>query len=168
MARQILIPLRGTDRIEKVLPYVEQRAHAGVKVVFVVHYGLSGFRELMDQLLAHQQENPGEGSSRGSDARIPGEQKSFTADQGILLACRRLTNRGAEIDVIVHGCKLSAVLEKYRDKEEVDLIPGKLGDESCSPEETGNSGPISSRGLLENCFPAAPSTREFRDSRRAN
>jgi len=143
MARQILIPLSGTDRIEKVLPYLEQSAHVGVKVVFVVHYGLSGFRELMDQLLAHQQEGNGELLSQAGNRQIS-HDKNRPADQKILFACRRLANRGAEIDVIVYGRTLSAVLEKYLDKEGVELIPDTIGDD-CKSIALGESEPTCGR-----------------------
>jgi hypothetical protein len=52
MAGQILVPLRVSDRIALFLPYVEQIAQPGMKVVFLVHLGLSRFKELTDQLLA--------------------------------------------------------------------------------------------------------------------
>jgi len=97
MARQILIPLSGTDRIEKVLPYLEQSAHVGVKVVFVVHYGLSGFRELMDQLLAHQQEGNGELLSQAGNRQISHDEtgqpikKSYSRAGGWRTEGQRLT-----------------------------------------------------------------------------
>ncbi len=167
MARQILISLRGTDRIEEVLPYVERSVHTGVKVVFVVHYGLTGFRELMDQLLAHQKESRGELFSNSSDSDIAEDQR-LSADRRILFACRRLVNRGAEIDVIVYGCTLSAVLEKYLHKEEVELIPAKMGDENCGVAGLGKNEPISGRAHLGSCFPPAPRPEKLSDRRSSN
>jgi hypothetical protein len=52
MPAQILVPLRGSDRIELFLPYVEQISRPGMRVVFPVRLGRSGFRELTGQLLA--------------------------------------------------------------------------------------------------------------------
>jgi hypothetical protein len=49
---KIIVPLRGSDRIEQFLPYIEQVAQQGMKVVFLVHFGVSHFKELTDQLLA--------------------------------------------------------------------------------------------------------------------
>ena len=166
MARQILIPLRGTDRIEKVLPYVERSAHAGVKVVFVVHYGLTGFRDLIDQLLAHQQEDGGDLLSRAGNRQISHDENR-PADQKILIACRRLANRGAEIDVIVYGCILSAVLEKYLDKEGVELIPDTIGDD-CKSIALGKSEPTCGRAHLQKLLPSASRPEKFTDTRRSN
>jgi len=49
---KILVPLRRSDRIELFLPCVEQISQPGMKVVFLVQLGQSGFRELTSQLLA--------------------------------------------------------------------------------------------------------------------
>ena len=49
---KILVPLRKSDWIGLFLPYVEQISQPGMKVVFLVQLGQSGFQELTSQLLA--------------------------------------------------------------------------------------------------------------------
>ena len=39
MDRLILIPLRGRDRVEDILPYLDDIAQPGAKITFLVHFG---------------------------------------------------------------------------------------------------------------------------------
>jgi len=39
---QILVPLRRNDRIEDVVPYLEQIARPGCKVTLLIHYSVEG------------------------------------------------------------------------------------------------------------------------------
>src|SRR5262245_46989122 len=50
-AKQLLVPLRGGDRIEEILPYVQDVAQPGMTVVFLVHFGSNRFHELATRLL---------------------------------------------------------------------------------------------------------------------
>lgn len=43
---KILVPLKKYDRIEEILPYIEQLANPGGTVVFLVHHPVSGFKWL--------------------------------------------------------------------------------------------------------------------------
>ena len=38
MAGQILIPLRQNDRIEEIIPYIEEIAKQGMRIVFLIRY----------------------------------------------------------------------------------------------------------------------------------
>ena len=42
MTGQILVPLRRGDRIEDVVPYLEQIARPGCKVTLLIHYSVEG------------------------------------------------------------------------------------------------------------------------------
>jgi len=46
MAEKILVPLKRHDRVEEVIPYIEQVAEPGASVVFLVHHPVNGFKWL--------------------------------------------------------------------------------------------------------------------------
>ena len=122
MAGQILVPLRGSDRIELFLPYVEQIAQPGMKVVFLVHLGLSRFKELTDQLLAiHTGIQP---------AFLPGQRREQavvedarrSTQQRVLSACETLRKKGVTVDVNIYAGRLRRVVREYLEKEDVHLV----------------------------------------------
>lgn len=51
MATQILVPLTRHDRIEEIIPYVDDIAQPGIKVVFFVRWGVHDFHALTTHLL---------------------------------------------------------------------------------------------------------------------
>ena len=44
MATKILVPLKKHDRLEEIVPYIEELAEPGVSVVFLVRHPVSGFK----------------------------------------------------------------------------------------------------------------------------
>ncbi|MGH7848118.1 MAG: hypothetical protein ACREQW_23490 [Candidatus Binatia bacterium] len=131
MPRQILVPLRGTDRIEQVLPNLEQVAGPGTTIVFFVHYGLSGFRKLMEQLLAIQLGiRPGR-----SDLT---DKRNASRKPKVLLALEALKRKGAQIEVNLYG--LSEILQKYAAEKEIAVVaraPQPLGSDECRDKLAG-------------------------------
>jgi hypothetical protein len=121
MARQILVPLRGSDRIEQFLPYIEQVAQPGMRVVFLVHFGVSAFKELTDQLLAiHTGIRPAFLPGKSSIDMV--ENKRRSVDRQFLPACELLRQRGIRISVNVCAGRLQTVVQEYLKKEEVHLV----------------------------------------------
>ena len=123
MAGQILVPLSGSDRIELFLPYVERIAQPGMKVVFLVHLGVSRFKELTDQLLAiHTGIQPwflpGQRSEEGSRERCT----RCSTQQRVLSACEVLRKRGVTVDVNIYAGRQRRVVREYLEKEDVHLV----------------------------------------------
>jgi nucleotide-binding universal stress UspA family protein len=122
MAGQILVPLRGSDRIELFFPYVEQIAQPGMKVVFLVHLGLSRFKELTDQLLTiHTGIRPALLPGQGSEEAVV-EDTRRSAQERVLSACEVLRDRGVTVDVNVYAGRLRRVVREYLEKEDVQLV----------------------------------------------
>jgi hypothetical protein len=121
MAGQILVPLSGSDRIELFLPYIEQIAQPEMKVIFLVHLGVSHFKELTDQLLAiHTGIQP---------ALLPGQSEErivedarHSAQQRVLFACQALREKGITVDVNIYARRLRRVVREYLEKEDVYLV----------------------------------------------
>ena len=46
MAIKILVPLRKHDRLDEIVPYIEEVAEPGASVVFLIRHPVSGFKWL--------------------------------------------------------------------------------------------------------------------------
>jgi len=44
MSKKILVPLKKHDRIEEIVPYLEEVTQPGTNVVFLIHYPVNGFK----------------------------------------------------------------------------------------------------------------------------
>jgi hypothetical protein len=119
--RQIIIPLRGSDRIEQFLPYIPQVVQPGMKVIFLVHFGMSRFKELTDSLLAiHTGIQPAFLPGQ-SEERIM-EDARRSVQQRVLFACEALWEKGVTVDVNIYSGRLRRVLNDYLAKEDVYLV----------------------------------------------
>src|SRR5258706_6109624 len=54
MDRLIIIPLRGREQVEDILPYLDDIAQPGAKITFLVHLGTRRFKHQLDKLLSIQ------------------------------------------------------------------------------------------------------------------
>jgi hypothetical protein len=119
---QILIPLRRSDPIELFLPYVEQISQPGMRVVFLVQLGRSGFRELSGQLFdiytgirsAYLPER-----SCDEDAVENGRR---SAEQQVKAACQSLRERGVQLEIHSYGGPLQRVVQQYLENQNVQLV----------------------------------------------
>jgi hypothetical protein len=122
MAGQILVPLRRSDRIELFLPYIEQIAQPGLKVVFLVQLGSSGFKELAGQLLAI---HTGIRSAYLPERICEGdgaEKRRHLAERQVNAACQSLRERGIKLEVHGYEGSLQRIVRQYLDRENVQLV----------------------------------------------
>ncbi|HXV79586.1 MAG TPA: hypothetical protein VEG60_06880 [Candidatus Binatia bacterium] len=119
---QIIVPLRGSDRVELFLPYVEQIIQPEMKVVFLVPLRLSRIRELTGQLLAiHAGIRPAYLPEGICEEDIVKNRKE-SAEQQLNSACFGLRERGVKFEVQVYGGPLQRIVLDYLKKESVHLI----------------------------------------------
>ena len=122
MAGQIIVPLRGSDRVEVFLPYVEQIVQPGMKVVFLAPLGLSGFKELTGHLLAiHTGIQPAYLPERICNEDVV-ENRRRSAERQVDSACLALRARGVKLEVHVYRGSLERIVQDYLKKEDVHLI----------------------------------------------
>ena len=127
VTEQILVPLRRRDRVEEFLPYVEDIARPGMTVVFLVHLGRNGFKELTDQLLAiHTGIQPELLPATMSEAHLS-ENRKRSAEAQISAACRLLRNRGVKIEVNVYAGRFQKIIGMYLQKQDVQFIMMRPG-----------------------------------------
>ncbi len=116
MNRQLLVPLRGGDRIEDILPYVRDVAQPGMTVVFLVHFGSNRFKELAAQLLTINSGLPAtfdDGASAHQQSNV---------ERRIQLAADKLRQRGVEIKVKFYTGSLRRLMRQCMETEPVKWV----------------------------------------------
>jgi hypothetical protein len=130
MASQILVALKSEDRLSQMIPYIEEIAQPGTKVVFLVGYNPQAaskpprydslaFNGLEDVRFADELEKP-----ESPNGNISGsmEQLSLSAEHKVFLALERLHKRGIETAVDVYLGSLKRVVKNYMRKGNVHFI----------------------------------------------
>ena len=115
MSCQVLVPIKGRDRIEELLPYLEVIAGADMKIVFLVHFGTNRFADLAGQLLEIQSGLP---TSFSSSPVIPQSNLARRID----LARQKLHVRGVRIEVKFYSGRLRPILRQYSEVEGSKLV----------------------------------------------
>jgi len=75
--RQILVPLRGSDHIEEILPYVRDIAQPGMTVVFLVNFCSNRFNKLAAQLLMINSGSPVNFDDRAGEHRLSAVERKI-------------------------------------------------------------------------------------------
>lgn len=107
MAKQILVPLKGSDRIEEILPYIQDITRPGMAVVFLLPFGSNRFSELASQLPTI---NAGLAAILGTH---PESNQISNVDPGIHAAADELRQRGVEIKFRFYAGPLQRVLRQF-------------------------------------------------------
>jgi hypothetical protein len=102
---QILVPLRRNDRIEDVLPYLEQIARPGCKVTLLIHYSVEG----LDWF---------QGKSMPSMVK----ERGLVAEKNTFLALEPLRDRGVTVALDIYAGPLRKVVKQYTRKGDIDLV----------------------------------------------
>jgi hypothetical protein len=121
MAKQILVVLKQSDRLEEIVPYLERIGDPGTKVIFLVGYS-DGRDDLIDFSLAiHTGIRPAVLPGRRDQTEIHAARKRW-AEQRVLPRCEHLLSRRIKIEVNVYSGPLDKVLKQYIQKKNVNLV----------------------------------------------
>jgi hypothetical protein len=102
---QILVPLRRRDRMEDVIPYVEQIARPGCKVTLLIHYSVEGLDWLQSKSLPS----------------VIQEQK-LVAKKNTFLALEPLRARDVMVALDIYAGPLRKVVKQYTLRGDIDLV----------------------------------------------
>ena len=122
MNKKILVPLGQYDRSEEMVPYIENVARPGMKVVFLVRYRSDGIR-------LHKEEY---GMKAALEAKNSANYYSWegnleNAKKRVAPACEALRAKGIETAVDVYAGSLKKALRSYMLNGEVHLIMTRAG-----------------------------------------
>jgi hypothetical protein len=102
---QILVPLRKGDRIEDVLPYLEQIARPGYRVTFLIHYSVEGLDWFQGQSMPSMVE----------------EQRPVD-EKNIFLSLETLRERDVTVALDIYAGPLKKVVKQYALRGDIDLV----------------------------------------------
>lgn len=117
MAEKILVPMKQNDRAEEFIPYIENVARAGMKVIFMVPYPADGLAWSTEEF--------------GRKAILEGKRLAsyYTWDTNlqkakdrISAALKVLSAKGIDVAVDLYAGSMRSAVEKYAGTGDVHLI----------------------------------------------
>jgi hypothetical protein len=113
MAEKILVALRKNDLAEEVLPYVQQLARPGMKVVFIIPDQADGFEYLLRHKGTMETGLHSAFAARENAKRYIAESRRNSATQKIFPASKELRKQGVELAADFYSGSLASALKSY-------------------------------------------------------
>jgi hypothetical protein len=131
MAPQILVTLRSEDRLGEILPYIEEIAQPGMKVVFLLQcqgQGLSASRR--NRRALNRLENVGlagivdgsEGTAEADGRKESIDEQGLRTEHRVFLTLEALLKRGIEVSVDVYTGSLKKAMKSYTRRGDVNIV----------------------------------------------
>ena len=122
MNKKILVPLGQYDRSEEMIPYIENVARPGMKVVFLVRYPVDGFIWAKEEY----------GLRAALEAKelvhyYSWEGNLENAKKRVAPACEALRAKGVEADMDVYAGSLKKAIRSHTLNGDVHLIMTRAG-----------------------------------------
>lgn len=122
MNRKILVPLGQNDRSEEIIPYIENVARPGMKVIFLVRYPVDGFMWTKEEF----------GMKAVLEAKklvthYSWEANLQRAERKVASACTVLYPKGVEVAVDVYAGSLKKAVRSHTINGDVHLIMTSAG-----------------------------------------
>jgi hypothetical protein len=137
MAEQILVALRNHDRLSRMVPYIEEIASPGMKVILLIPFDLrtasDAFRtESVALKRLNQERTLGQiDGATDTTANIKGahivEEEDRRAEHKVFLALERLLKKGIDISVNVYTGSLRSAVKSYTARGNVHVIMRRAG-----------------------------------------
>jgi hypothetical protein len=126
MAKQILVALKGRDRLSHMIPYIEKIAQPGMKVVFLMRCRpqstfMGSLNDREEALFAGCVVEEERIIQEPRDSSFMDEQR-LIAEHKVFLAQEALLKRGIEVTVDVYTGSLRRVLKSYVRTGNVNMI----------------------------------------------
>lgn len=129
MTQEILVPIAKHDRINDVLPYLEEIARPGMRVVFLIRYPADGFYSSLARLEIMQTGVQMRLSARKIAVRYAWDEQRRIAEERVSPARKALQKKGVETAVDLYTDSLRTVVKSYTRKGDVQLVivPAGMG-----------------------------------------
>lgn len=127
MAAKILVPLKRHDRIEEVIPYIEDLAEPGASVVFLVHRPVTGFKWLQAYCGIAQCALEKTIAVRRMIESYSVKTRMQLARLRVFQTCGALHDLGLNFTVDVYTGSLSKTLKSYANNGDMQLLVMRLG-----------------------------------------
>lgn len=127
MAEQILVCLKRHDRIEDFVPYIENVARPGTKIVFLIRNSIELWQHLKDHWITAESAREAMLAGQEIIATYSSEAQRGWVEQKISSARHHLQNRGLEVVVEIYRGALRNVIKNYLNNGGVHLIMIRAG-----------------------------------------
>jgi hypothetical protein len=132
MKKQILVALKNQDRLDQMVPYIEEIAQPGMEVIFLIRFSPNGAsKRSWDKSLPLDSLEEVEFTGDLQQSRLMNrkightcslEKQRLLAEQKVFLALEALLRRNVKIGVDVYTGSLSRVVNGYTRKGNVHFI----------------------------------------------
>ena len=112
MGNYILVPLKTNDRVEEILPRIEEVAQAGMTVIFLTPYRANGF--FKNRRIRAELSTEGIPADKNALLKYSYEQQTRLADERVSFAREVLHGRGITVIAYAYMNRLRSVLKSYR------------------------------------------------------
>jgi hypothetical protein len=127
MAEKILVPLKGRDRIEGIIPDIEKVTQPGVSVVFLVHHPVNGFKWLQAYCGIAQCGLEKTLTVRRMIESYSLKMRRQLAQRRVFQTCEALHSMGVNITVDVYTGSLRRTLRSYASNGDAQLLVMRSG-----------------------------------------
>ena len=122
MDKKIVVPMKRSDRVEDFIPYIENVARPGMKVVFMVPYPMDGLRWSAEEF----------GTKAITDGkRLAGyytwDASQKKANARVAQASAALQPKGIEVTADLYTGSIRSAVHEYTAKGDVHLIVTRAG-----------------------------------------
>jgi hypothetical protein len=122
MAGQILVSLSSHDRIEDLIPQIEQTAKPGTKVTFLMRYPVDPWAWLRDHWINSESAKDAMAAGKRVLETYSYDAQKQLADKMVLLARNTLSRMGVEVAVDVYTGRFRTVVKGHTRPGEVPLV----------------------------------------------
>jgi hypothetical protein len=132
MATKILVPLKKHDRLEEIVPYIEEVAEPGASVVFLIRHPVSGFKWLQAYAAISQCGIETALAIRRMAESYSRRMRMQLARQKVFSACEALHRLGVTVTVDIYAGSLSKTLSSLVSHEDLQFVVMRPGLDSES------------------------------------
>ncbi|HXG50361.1 MAG TPA: hypothetical protein VNN77_03025 [candidate division Zixibacteria bacterium] len=122
MAERILVPLTSYDRVDDLIPYLQNVARPGAKVIFLVPSATAAWRYAIDHWIAAESPRSARLEAEEIFNRYSWDKQRAEADQRLSTASEALRKRGVEAAVEIYSGALKKTISRYMADREPELI----------------------------------------------
>ncbi len=122
MATKIIVPLKKHDRLDEIVPYIEEVAEPGASVVFLVRHPVSGFKWLQAYAAISQCGIETALVIRRMAESYSTRMRMQLARQKVFCTCETLLRLRVIVTVDIYAGSLSKTLSSYVSHEDVQFV----------------------------------------------
>ncbi len=126
MAENILVTLKKGDRVGEIVPYIEEVAKPGTKVVFLMRYPVTISVEYMElvqgTLVAKEWGEQATMAAKALGQKYSSEEQVRLAGRQVYPTCEGLRKKGVETDIKLYEGSLRKAVRNYTRNGGVQLI----------------------------------------------